>query len=141
MFLLDTNVVSELRRPERADPHVRDWAARTPAAGFWMSVISILEVELGVLRVERRDPAQGSHLREWLEGQVLRSFEGWILSVDVDVARRSAALHVPDLRADRDALIAATALVHGMTIITRNVADFEATGVPLINPWMPQGGG
>lgn len=137
MFLLDTNVLSELRRPERADAHVRDWAARTPAAMFWLSAISILEIELGVLRVERRDATQGAHLREWLEGQVLRSFEGRILSVDVDVARRSAALHVPDPRADRDALIAATALVHGMTIITRNVGDFEATGVALINPWLP----
>ncbi len=113
------------------------WAARTPAAPIWVSVISILEIELGMLRVERRDPAQGAQLRSWLEGQVLRSFENRILSVDLKVARRSAALHVPDPRAGRDALIAATALVHGLTVATRNTADFEATGVLLINPWRP----
>lgn len=141
MYLLDTNVLSELRRAERADANVVDWAARTPAALFWISVISVLEIELGVLRIERRDPAQGAQLRKWIEGQVLRSFEQRILPVDLNVARRAAALHVPDPRADRDALIAATALVHGMTIITRNVVDFEATGVPLVNPWTPPGGG
>lgn len=137
MYLLDTNVLSELRRPERADANVASWAARTPAAAFWISVISILEIEMGVLRVERRDPAQGAQLRTWFEGQVLRSFGSRILPVDVAVARRSAALHVPDPRADRDALIAATALVHGLTVVTRNTGDFEATAVPLINPWRP----
>lgn len=137
MYLLDTNVLSELRRPDRADANVLAWAARTPAIGFWVSVISILEIEMGVLRVERRDPAQGRQLRNWLEGQVLRSFENRILSVDSKVARRSAAFHVPDPRADRDALISATALVHGLTVVTRNTDNFEATGVPLINPWRP----
>lgn len=140
MYLLDTNVLSELRRAQRADANVVDWAARTPAASFWISVISVLEIELGVLRIERRDAMQGAQLRKWLEGQVLRSFEQRILPVDVNVARRAAALHVPDPRADRDALIAATALVHGMTVITRNIVDFEATGVPLVDPWMPRGG-
>jgi len=135
MYLLDTNVLSELRRPERADANVAGWATRTPAATFWISVISILEIEMGVLWVERRDPAQGVQLRKWFEGQVLRSFESRILPVDVAVARRAAALHVPDPRADRDALIAATALVHGLTVVTRNIGDFEATAVPLINPW------
>jgi predicted nucleic acid-binding protein len=137
MYLLDTNVLSELRRPERADASVAGWAARTPAAAFWISVISILEIEMGVLRVERRDPAQGAQLRKWFEGQVLRSFESRILPVDVAVARRAAALHVPDPRADRDALIAATALIHGLTVVTRNIGDFEATAVPLVNPWRP----
>jgi predicted nucleic acid-binding protein len=137
MYLLDTNVLSELRRSERADANVAGWAARTPAATFWISVISILEIEMAVLRVERRDPAQGAQLRKWFERQVLRSFESRILPVDVAVARRAAALHVPDPRADRDALIAATALVHGLTVVTRNIGDFEATAVPLINPWRP----
>jgi predicted nucleic acid-binding protein len=140
MYLLDTNVLSELRRARRADANVMDWAARRPAASFWISVISVLEIELGVLRIERRDAVQGAELRKWLEGQVLQSFEQRILPVDLNVARRAAALHVPDPRADRDALIAATALVHGMTVITRNIADFEATGVPLVDPWMPRGG-
>lgn len=137
MYLLDTNVLSELRRPARADANVVAWAARTPAAAIWVSVISILEIEMGVLRIERRDLAQGAQLRSWLESQVLRPFENRILPVDLNVARRSAALHVPDPRADRDALIAATALVHGLTVATRNTGDFEAASVSLINPWRP----
>ena len=136
MFLIDTNVLSELRRADRADVRVREWAARTAAGMFWVSAISILEIERGVLLIERRDTAQGAQLRMWLEGQLLRVFEDRILPVDTTVARRCAALHVPDPRADRDALIAATALVHGMTVVTRNVSDFEPTGVALLNPWL-----
>ena len=136
MFLLDTNVLSELRCADRADARVREWAAKTPAGRFWVSAISILEIERGVLLIERRDATQGAQLRAWLEGQVLRAFEDRILPVDAAVARRCAALHVPDPRADRDALIAATALVHGMTVVTRNIGDFEPTGVALLNPWL-----
>src|SRR5438067_5816586 len=136
MFLVDTNVLSELRRADRADVRVREWAARTPAGMFWVSAITILEIERGVLLIERRDATQGAQLRTWLEGQVLRAFEDRILPVDTAVARRCAALHVPDPRADRDALIAATALAHGMTVVTRNIGDFEPTGVALLNPWL-----
>ena len=136
MFLLDTNVLSELRRAGRGDARVRDWARGTQAGLFWVSAISVLEIELGILLVERRDPAQGVQLRTWLERQVLPGFEGRILPVDTLVARQCAALHVPDLRSDRDALIAATALVHGLTVVTRNVSDFKPTGVALLNPWV-----
>jgi predicted nucleic acid-binding protein len=135
MFLLDTNVISELRRPHKADRNVVAWANAIPAANFFMSAISILEIELGARLIERKDAAQGAVLRTWIDGQILARFEGRILAIDTAVAQRCAQLHVPNPRAERDALIAATALVHGLTVVTRNVTDFEPTGVMLINPW------
>ena len=141
MFLLDTNVVSELRkiRLGKADSNVAAWADNTDAADLYLSVITIQELEIGVLLAERRDPAQGAIFRAWLNSHVLPAFSGRILAVDTAVALRSAQLHVPDQRPVRDGLIAAIALVHGMTIVTRNVADFEPTGVPILNPWSRSG--
>ena len=137
MYLLDTNVVSELRkiRLGKADSFVAAWADSIDAADLYLSAITIQELEIGVLLVERRDPAQGAVFRAWFNGHVLPAFTGRILVVDTAVALRSARLHVPDLRPVRDGLIAASALVHGMTVVTRNVADFEPTGVPTLNPW------
>lgn len=137
MFLLDTNVVSELRkaRAGKADPHVAAWAQAIPADRLFLSVIVVQELEIGTLLAERRNAAQGALLRAWLDQHVLPSFADRILAVDEAVARRSARLHVPDPRPFRDGLIAATALVHGMTVVTRNLADFIPTGVPLLNPW------
>ena len=137
MFVLDTNVVSELRKAKagKADRGVTAWASGVPAESLFVSVITILELETGVLLVQRRDPKQGALLRAWLDQHVLPAFSGRVLPVDTAVAQRCAALHVPDPRSERDALIAATAMVHHMTVVTRNVADFEATGVPLLNPW------
>ena len=135
MYLLDTNVVSKLRRPERADENVARWAASVASGAFFLSVVTILELELGILRVGRRDAAQGSRLRQWLDQRVLPRFEGRVLPIDVAVARVCARLHVPDRQSERDAMIAATARVHGMFVVTRNVRDFEATGVKLFNPW------
>lgn len=138
MYLLDTNVVSELRKAKagKADENVAAWAGSAPATSLFLSAITILELEMGVLLIERRDPAQGTLLRTWLDAHVLPAFAGRILPVDTAVAQRCAKLHVPDPRSDRDALIAATALVHGMTVVTRNMADFAATGVELFNPWL-----
>lgn len=137
MFVLDTNVVSELRKAKagKADPNVATWAAGVPAAALFVSAITILELETGVLLVQRRDPKQGALLRVWLDQHVLPAFSGRVLPVDTAVAQRCAALHVPDPRSERDALIAATAMVHSMTVVTRNVVDFAATGAPLLNPW------
>jgi predicted nucleic acid-binding protein len=140
MYVLDTNVVSELRKVRlgKADLNVAAWAQSVDAADLFVSAITILELELGVLSIERKDATQGALLRSWLEQHVLPEFSGRTLPVDTAVAQRCAQLHVPDKRSERDALIAATALVHGMTVITRNVADFLPTGVALINPWEAQ---
>ena len=137
MFVLDTNVVSELRkvRAGKADANVAAWAQSVDAADLFVSAITILELELGVLAIERRDATQGALLRSWLEQRVWPEFADRTLPVDAAVALRCARLHVPDPRGERDALIAATALVHGMTVVTRNVADFKPMGVELINPW------
>lgn len=137
MYLLDTNVVSELRkaRAARADHNVATWAGSVPAGSLFLSVIVIQELEIGTLLAERRNPPTGKILRAWLDDHVMPAFSGRILPVDTAAARRSAFLHVPDPQPIRDGLIAATALVHGMTVVTRNVADFAFTGVPLVNPW------
>src|ERR1700704_6213157 len=124
MFLLDTNVVSELRRPERANRNVAAWAGSIPFASFFLSAISILEIEIGALQLSRKDSAQGTVLRAWIDEQILPRFEGRILPVDTSVAQRCARLHVPDPRSERDALFAATALVHSLTVVTRNTVDF-----------------
>lgn len=139
MVVLDTNVLSELRKVRlgRADANVVAWAESVDAADLFISAISIMELELGVLSMERKDAAQGALLRAWLEQQVLPEFSGRTLPVDTAVAQRCARLHVPDKRGERDALIAATAMVHGMAVATRNVADFEPTGVTLVDPWKP----
>ena len=137
-YLLDTNVVSELRkvRAGKADPAVAHWADTVEASDLFLSAITVQELETGVLLVERRDPAQGALLRRWMEELVLPAFAERILPVDEIVARRAAALHVPDPRPVADALIAATALVHTMTVVTRNVGDFEPMGVRVLNPWL-----
>ncbi len=139
MYLLDTNVVSELRKVRlgKADANVTAWAKDVDAAELFVSAITIMELELGVLSIERKDAGQGARLRAWLEQQVLPEFAGRILPVDTAVAQRCARLHVPDKRGERDALIAATALVHGMAVVTRNVADFRSTRVTIVNPWEP----
>ena len=139
MFVLDTNVVSELRKVRlgRADANVAQWADSVNAEDLYVSVITVQELEIGVLLAERRDPAQGAVFRTWLNSHVLPAFEGRILPVDTAVALRSARQHVPNPRPVRDSLIAATAQVHGMTVVTRNLADFEATGVAMLNPWDP----
>jgi len=137
MYLLDTNVVSESRKAGsgKADDKVIAWLQSVAVASLFIPAITVLELEIGVLRVERRDSAQGELLRRWLDNQVLPTFADRILAIGTVVARRCAQLHVPDPQADRDALIAATALVHGMTVVTRNVADFESTRVAVFNPW------
>lgn len=137
MYLLDTNVVAELRKAKagKADKGVANWAESVAPASLFLSTITVLEMELGVLLIERRDPAQGAILRSWMDGHVLPAFADRILPIDIAVARRCAQLHVPDPKSERDAFIAATALVHGMTVVTRNVVDFASTGVPTLNPW------
>lgn len=139
IYLLDTNVISELRkvRTDVADPQVKRWAEHLDAESAFLSVISLLELELGTLLMERRDKRQGAMLRSWLEDTVLAGFAGRILAVDQPIAVRSAKLQVPDPMEYRDSLIAATALIHGMILVTRNVSHFERAGVEILNPWLP----
>jgi predicted nucleic acid-binding protein len=140
MYLLDTNLVSELRkaRTGKADPSVVTWAEALSADEQYLSVITVLELELGVRLRERSNRAQGALLRTWLEQQVIGGFADRILPVDTEIARCCAGLQVPDRRPDRDALIAATALVRNLIVVTRNTRDFEGTGVALHNPWSSQ---
>jgi predicted nucleic acid-binding protein len=137
VYLLDTNVVSELRKAGdgRADRRVVTWLTGMNANSFYLSVITLMELELGIRLVERRDVPQGARLRAWMDGHILPAFQQRILPVDSAVALRCAQLHVPDPRPERHAFIAATALVHRMIVVTRNVADFEATGASWLNPW------
>ena len=135
MYILDTNVVSELRKAKKAHQNVRKWAQPLPSASLYISVISVLELEIGIVLIERRDRERGAILRAWMDRHVLPTFSGRILAIDNAVAQRCATLHVPDPRSDRDALIAATAFVHGLTVVARNVADFERMGVGVLNPW------
>jgi hypothetical protein len=145
MYLLDTNVISELRKSgifhgksSKADHHVTAWANGVDLESMFLSVISVLELEQGTLQMERRDALQGAMLRTWLDHHVLPAFSNRILLVDNAVALRCAVLHVPNPRDYRDSLIAATALVHGMTVVTRNVKDFKDTGVAILDPWQPR---
>jgi len=137
MFVLDTNVVSELRKAAsgKAEPRVVAWASSIRPAALFLSVVTLMEIEQGILQLERRDLRQGAVIRHWFVRQVQPAFAGRVLPIDDTVALRCARLHVPDPRQERDALIAATALVHGMTVVTRNTADFASTGVPLLDPW------
>lgn len=137
MFILDTDVVSELRkvRSGKADPHVAKWADKVVATDLYLLAITILELEIGVLLAERRDAVQDAMLPAWLISHVLPAFAGRILPVDTVVAKRSAGLHLTNPRPIRDGLIAATALVHGMTVVTRKMAGFEPTGAKTFNPW------
>lgn len=137
MYLLDTNVLSELRKVSNGscNPNVLRWARSSSEDSFYISVITVLEMQVGLLRLARHDGRQAASLRDWVEGSVLRVFQNRILSVDLPVALRCAAMHVPDRRPERDALIAATAFEHRMMIVTRNMRDFAKTGVQCVNPW------
>lgn len=137
MYLLDTNVVSEIGKvvEGKADLRVAAWQSQVDTINCFISAVTLMELEIGVLRMERRDAKQGLRLRQWLSDQVVSEFDGRVLPIDAAVVRRCAGLHVPNPRPERDAMIAATALVHGMTVVTRNTADFEPTGVALLNPW------
>jgi predicted nucleic acid-binding protein len=140
MYLLDTNVLSELRKVPtgKANLNVCSWADSVPEATLFISVITILELETGMLLICRRDPFRGELLRSWLEEYLLPAFADRILLVDLNVARRCARLSIPDPRPRRDSLIAATALVHRLTVVTRNAKDFTPTGVPVLDPWQVQ---
>ena len=136
-FLLDTNVVSELRKvgDGRADANVTRWISAQDSSDLFISAITILEIERGILSLQRRDGSQGARLRKWMDSRVRPEFEGRILPVDDTIATRCAHLHIPDRRNEADALIASTALVHNLSVVTRNVQDFDGTGAIVVDPW------
>jgi toxin FitB len=136
-YLLDTNVVSELRKvgDGKADPNVTAWISAQDSRDLYISAITILELERGILSIQRRDIEQGSRLRAWIDSRVRPEFAERIIAIDEAIATRCAHLHIPDRRNEADALIAATAIVRGLVIVTRNIQDFQGTGVVLVDPW------
>ena len=134
MYLLDTVIVTELRKAKagRADPGLAAWAAGVPHHSLFLSALSLLELENGAARLERRDKAGGRAVREWIESRVVSAFDGRILPVDAAVVRRRGQLGYAD---SRDGLLAATALEHGLSLATRNVGAFRQGRVKLFNPW------
>ena len=136
-YLLDTNVVSELRKvgDGKADLNVTAWLSGKDSRDLYISVITVLELERGILSIQRRDVEQGARLRTWMDSRVRPEFAQRIIAIDEAIATRCAHLHIPDRRNEADALIAATAVVHGLTVVTRNIRDFEGTGVILVDPW------
>lgn len=137
MYLVDTSVVSELRRVAagHGSPQVAAWQARCRPGDCYLSVVTLMELEIGVLRAERRDAIQGRLLRQWLDEALRPAFAQRLLDIDRRVAERAAHLHVPDPRPANDALIAATALIHELVVVTGNTRDFAGTGVLILNPW------
>ena len=138
MFLLDTNVVSELRKKARgqADGNVVAWEESWPASLMHLSVVSLAEILTGVALKTRTDPQAGRVLAAWAD-RLPVVFGHRLLSIDVEVAKACAPLHVPDPVGDGDAWIAATAAVHGLTVVTRNTRHFDRLGVDVVNPWDP----
>jgi len=135
MYLIDTNVISALRRPEQAPESLIEWASSASEGDLYVSAITLYEIDIGIRRLERRDPAQAEGLRGWFDRRVVSGFRERILPVDHAVSIRAAALQVPDPMPEADGFIAATALVHRLTLVTRNVRNFARTGVKIVNPW------
>lgn len=135
MFLIDTNVLSELRKRSRIDLNVASWFRTQDKLRLYLSVVTILEIEIGARRMQRRDPRQGQVLRDWIDRSVVPTFGPRILDINRAIMIRCAELHVPDPRPDHDALIAATAHVYRLTLVTRNVRDFSKMGIPVFNPF------
>jgi toxin FitB len=130
-YLLDATVVSELRKvgDGKADPNVTAWISAQDSRDLFISAITILELERGIQSIQRRDMTQASRLRVWMDGRVRPEFAERIISIDDAIATRCAHLHIPERRNEADAIIAATALVHGLLVVTRNSQDFQGTGL------------
>ena len=136
-YLLDTNVVSALRRKDKAEKRVIEWFESLAGAEFFISALTMMEIETGIRRLERYDRRQAAIIRSWKEGPLRTLFQGRFVDVDLEIAERCASLHVPDPQPEIDALIAATAIVRGLTLVTRNERDFATMPVQVMNPWTP----
>lgn len=134
-YLFDTNVISELRRPDRAHSKVVKWSRSVPADEVFISAITLLELERGTLKAERRAPDLGSVLRRWMNAHVHPTYGSRTLDVTTEIALKAARFEALPTVELADHLIAASALVHDLILVTRNVSDFDKTGVRLFNPW------
>ncbi len=136
-FIVDTNVISEFRKAAsgKCHPSVKNWVETVDPKEMYLSVITMMELEVGYLSLRRRDPFQAARVKTWISDYIPRVFEDRVLVFDDAVALVCAGLHVPDKRPERDAIIAATALHHDLTVVTRNIRDFLGTGVRMLNPW------
>lgn len=135
-FLIDTNVISEARK-KTGNSFVKAWLKRQDPEDLAISIITVMEIDVGVQRLQRRDPSAAHVFQQWLDKQVVAGFRGRILPVDLSCVHMIASLHVPDPAPEHDAIIAGTALAHHLTVVTRNTVDFMRTGVPVVNPWEP----
>ncbi|TCU67418.1 hypothetical protein EDE08_11036 [Bradyrhizobium sp. R2.2-H] len=133
-FLVDTNVISEIRKRERADPNVIRWVNQTPASDIGTSVLVLAEIRRGIELKRRSDPLQAKSLDRWFSQMRTRLAER-VLPIDETVAETWAFLGIPNPLPLVDSLLAATAKVHGLTLVTRNIADIESTGVALLDPF------
>jgi predicted nucleic acid-binding protein len=133
-FLIDTNVISELRKGEKADRAVLEWMSQVDEDDLYLSVLVVGEIRKGVERVRRRDRASAQALETWLR-QITTAYAERVLPITTEIAEAWGRLNVPDPLPVIDSLLSATAQVHGMTVATRNVADISRTGVPVLNPF------
>lgn len=134
-YLIDTNVISELRKADRCDPQVAAWQNSISGEELFASAISMMEIRRGVLNAKRTNAEFAKLLEEWYEGQVKLAFLGRVLSVDLAIAERCSELMNNRSRGMADALIASTAYEHDLILATRNIADFSDTGIEVVNPW------
>lgn len=137
MYLLDTNVLSELRKGKTAkiNPNVEKWAESVKLSDLYISVITLQEIQTGILLLERKDETQAKILQTWFNEYVRVSFKDRTLDVCQSVALLCSNLHVPNPRPYADSLISATAQWHGFSLVTRNIDDFTGQNINLINPW------
>jgi PIN family toxin-antitoxin system, toxin component len=137
MYLLDTNIISELKKLDsgKIHPQVQRWAYSINLMQTKISVVSITEIRTGILSLARKDQAQAASLDNWFTNRLLPAYRTRTLSVDTEVALICAQLHIPAKRPINDAYIAATAIAHNLTLVTRNVRDFQGLPLMLENPF------